>query len=31
MQFHLKKDDSKWDEDALWDHYSGLPNPSAYM
>jgi endonuclease VIII-like 1 len=23
--------DSKWDEDALWDHYSGLPNPSAYM
>jgi len=23
--------DSKWDEEALWDHYSGLPNPTAYM
>ncbi len=23
--------DSKWNDDALWDHYSGLPNPSAYL
>jgi endonuclease VIII-like 1 len=23
--------DSKWNDDALWDHYSGLPNPSAYV
>ena len=23
--------DPKWDEEALWDHYSGLPNPTAYM
>lgn len=23
--------DSKWNDDALWDHYSGLPNPFAYL
>ena len=23
--------DSKWNDDALWDHYSGLPNPTAYV
>lgn len=23
--------DPKWDEENLWDHYSGLPNPTAYM
>ena len=23
--------DSKWNEDVLWDHYSDLPNPTAYL
>ena len=23
--------DSKWNDSALWDHYSDLPNPTAYM